>query len=84
MAEAPRIAILVAFGASVRALRAARGWSQEEFADRVGVHRTYIGDVERGERNLGLVNIGRVADALGVTLAELMAEVDKRVVSGAS
>lgn len=82
MAEAARPAILVAFGASVRALRAARGWSQEEFADRVGIHRTYIGDVERGERNLGLVNVGRVADALGLTPGELMAEVDKRRISG--
>jgi transcriptional regulator with XRE-family HTH domain len=84
VADAARPTILIAFGASVRELRAARGWSQEELADRVGIHRTYIGDVERGERNLGLVNLGRIADALGLTTGELMAEVDKRLVSGAA
>jgi transcriptional regulator with XRE-family HTH domain len=69
--------ILTAFGAAVRKLRRDRGWSQEEFADRVGVHRTYMGDIERGERNVSLVNIGRIAESLGIPLAVLMAEVDR-------
>ena len=66
------------FGAAVRRLRRERGWSQEELADRVGIHRTYIGDVERGRRNIGLVNIGRIASALRVTLSALMDEVESR------
>jgi transcriptional regulator with XRE-family HTH domain len=77
MADRPRSELLVAFGAAVRALRRDRGLSQEEFADRVGLHRTYIGDVERGERNIGLVNIGRIAVGLDVPLSVLMAETER-------
>jgi transcriptional regulator with XRE-family HTH domain len=69
--------LLTAFGVAVRAMRRARGWSQEEFADRIGLHRTYIGDIERGERNLSLVNIGRIAAALDVSLSALMTEVER-------
>jgi len=82
--DGARSQLLVAFGASVRDLRRARLLSQETFAERVGIHRTYVGDVERGERNIGLVNIGRLAAALEITLAELMAEVDRRRDVGAS
>ena len=57
--------------------RRKRGWSQEEFADRVGIHRTYVGDVERGARTIGLVNIARIAQALGVSVAALTADVDR-------
>lgn len=78
MAAAPRDALLAAFGVAVRTLKSARGWSQEEFADRVGLHRTYVGDVERGERNVSLVNIEKFASALDVGLAGLMAEVEAR------
>jgi transcriptional regulator with XRE-family HTH domain len=77
MAHHARSNLLTAFGGAVRTLRRSRGWSQEEFADRVGLHRTYVGDVERGERNLGLVNIGRIADALDLPLSAVMAEVEK-------
>lgn len=48
------------------------------FADRVGIHRTYIGDVERGERNLGLLNVGRIASALDIKLSALMVEVERQ------
>lgn len=61
------------FGRRVRELRKARDLSQEELAHRVGVHPTYLGGIERGERNPALVNINRIADALGVSLAELFA-----------
>lgn len=61
------------FGARLRQLRTERGWSQEAFADLAKLHRTYIGHVERGEQNLSLVNIERVAATLGVSLAELFA-----------
>jgi transcriptional regulator with XRE-family HTH domain len=61
------------FGARIRQLRNDQGWSQEELADKAGLHRTYIGSVERGEQNLSLVNIEKLAATLGVSLAELFA-----------
>jgi transcriptional regulator with XRE-family HTH domain len=70
--------LLRAFGVAVRRLRRERGWSQEEFADRAGVHRTYMGAIERGEQNLSLVSIGRVAAGLGISLSALMAEVERQ------
>ena len=54
------------FGSRVRAERERLGVSQEELADRAGMHRTYLGGVERGERNVGLLNVLRIASALGV------------------
>ncbi|MGO9180066.1 MAG: helix-turn-helix domain-containing protein [Candidatus Limnocylindrales bacterium] len=77
MPDHPRPELLAAFGAAVRRLRRERGWSQEEFADRVGVHRTYMGSVERGERNLSLLNLGRIAQALQLPVSALMAEVER-------
>lgn len=59
------------FGAKVRRLRQARGFSQEAFADRCGLHRTYIGAIERGERNVSLENIEKIAKALGLNIAAL-------------
>ncbi len=61
------------FGSRLRQLRTERGWSQEAFADLAGLHRTYIGHVERGEQNISLQNIERIAATLGVSLAELFA-----------
>jgi len=61
-----------AFGDRVRILRKGRGHSQEELADLCGLHRTYIGSVERGERNVTLVNIVRIAQALKVNPSELL------------
>lgn len=60
----------------MRKRREAADMSQERLADLAGIHRTYIGDVERGERNLGLVNIHRIATALNVTVGELTADMD--------
>ena len=59
------------FGARVRALRTEKGWSQEGFAFECGLHRTYIGAVERGERNVSLENITKIADKFKIDLAEL-------------
>lgn len=61
------------FGTRIRQLRTERGWSQEGFADRAGLHRTYVGSVERGLQNVSLQNIERLAATLGVSLADLFA-----------
>jgi transcriptional regulator with XRE-family HTH domain len=63
---------LKAFGAAVRKRRQELGWSQEEFADRCGLHRTYIGGIERGERNVWLKNIIVLGVALKAHPAELV------------
>lgn len=64
--------ILRKFGNRVRNLRLAKGiTSQIAFANKTGLDRTYIGGVERGERNVGLENIEKIAKALGVSLDEL-------------
>ena len=64
--------ILEKFGERVRELRLKGEWSQEAFAEECDLDRTYMGGIERGERNLGLRNIEKVAEALGITIAELM------------
>lgn len=66
------------FGANVRAERERLGMSQEDLADRAGLHRTYLGGVERGERNLGLLNVVRIAKALGLPASTLLADIDRR------
>ena len=60
------------FGKRVKALREANGWSQEELADRAGLHRTYISAVERAVRNPTLTVIDRIAKALNVAISELL------------
>jgi transcriptional regulator with XRE-family HTH domain len=60
------------FGRNVRHYREARGLSQEDFADELGLHRTYLGGVERGERNLTLRSVERLAAAIGLNPLELL------------
>lgn len=67
--------IRVRFGKAVRKRRQKLGVSQEEFADLCGLDRTYIGGIERGERNVSLVNIERISKALGVSLSELFRQI---------
>ena len=64
--------ILVQFGEKVREERLKQGLSQEELASRAGVHRTYIGMIERAEKNITLSNIDKIANALGISLEKLM------------
>ena len=59
------------FGRRVRILRKREGLSQEQFALRCGLDRTYVGGVERGERNISIVNIEKIARALGLSLRDL-------------
>lgn len=63
-----------AFGSAVRQFREQIGISQEELGLRCGLHRTYISDVERGQRNIGLGNIEAIANGLGVTIVVLFEE----------
>jgi transcriptional regulator with XRE-family HTH domain len=61
------------FAVNVRRLRVSAGLSQEALADRAGLHRTYVSSIERGERNVAIENIFRLATALGVDPRELLA-----------
>lgn len=59
---------------NIRALRARDGLSQEALADVVGLHRTYVGSVERSERNVSLDNIEKIAEALNVDICDILSE----------
>ena len=63
---------LLLVGAEIRRLRSERGLSQEVFADLCSLDRTYIGSVERGERNISLVNLLKISHALDVPLSGLL------------
>lgn len=64
-------------GRAVRRLRKQAGYSQESFADKCKVHRTYMGAVERGEVNISLDNLEKIARALGLAVGELLMEAEK-------
>lgn len=66
-----RSEILIKFGDRVREIRIQKGLSQEQLAHLADVHRTYIGMIERAEKNITLININKIADALGVNVKEL-------------
>jgi transcriptional regulator with XRE-family HTH domain len=65
-------------GRRIRDLRSRHGWSQEQFAGLCGLHRTYMGHVERGEKNVSLSTVLKVAGALGVRLSELFGQAQSR------
>lgn len=64
--------ILIQFGERVRVLRKQKGLSQEELAFKADLHRTYIGMIERAEKNITLLNIQKIATALELSLTELL------------
>ena len=66
----------IVVGRNIRRLRRERGLSQEDLADEIGVHRTYMGGVERGERNLTLRSLERLAERLGVSALSLLEDTD--------
>lgn len=68
--------IRVRFGFVVKTLREKLALTQEDLADKAGIHRTYLSDIERGSRNVALINIERLAQSLGVSLQELFRKVD--------
>ncbi len=63
---------LVRLGSNLRKAREQRGWSQEELAFRCGVHRTYVGGVERGEYNITVLTLRRFTKALGVSIETVL------------
>ena len=63
--------ILVEFGLKIRDLRKSKGISQEELAHKADLHRTYIGMIERAEKNITLLNIEKIANALEVQVKDL-------------
>jgi transcriptional regulator with XRE-family HTH domain len=69
----------VEFGKRVRSERKAHGWTQEKLAETTGLHPTYIGDAERGERNLSLDNILKLAKGLKVEPGSLLNGLEKNV-----
>ncbi len=64
--------ILIKFGERVREVRIEKGLSQEQLAHLADVHRTYIGMIERAEKNITLINIEKIANALNVNINELL------------
>lgn len=66
--------ILVLFGRNVQTIRKEQGLSQERLADKAGVHRTYIGMIERAEKNITLCNIERIAKALNIHINLLLTD----------
>ncbi len=66
------------FGYAVKVRRDELGLTQEDLADKAGIHRTYLSDVERGARNLSLVNIERLAAALSVSISRLFEAVERQ------
>ena len=69
----------VLLGHRVRTLRSKRGFSQESFADHCGLHRTYMGGIERGEHNLTIQTVLTIAEGLGVTTSKLLSGIEKEL-----
>ena len=68
--------VLQKFGKRLRAYRKSKDMSQEKLAELSGLHRTYISDIEQGNRNVSLININRLSEALNVSASELVSALD--------
>ena len=68
--------LLNALGKEVRTLRESQGLTQDGLAQKATLHRTYIGSIERGERNMTLMNLKRLSYALGISVASLIAKIE--------
>jgi transcriptional regulator with XRE-family HTH domain len=66
------VEICVRLGRNVRRLREERGWSQEDYADRAGIHRTYVSDIERGKRNPTITVVEKLAKPFAVNSGALL------------
>jgi len=69
--------LLQKLGGNIRAIRLNKGFSQEKLAERSGLHRTYVGGVERGERNISFVNLVRLAKALDIPVETLVKDIEE-------
>ena len=69
----------VILGKRIREFRSKKGFSQESFADHCGLHRTYMGGIERGERNLTIQTVLTVSRGLGLTMSALLSGIEKRL-----
>jgi transcriptional regulator with XRE-family HTH domain len=77
MPKNTKTTITVSFGNNIRHLRKSRGLSQEEFSELSGLDRSYIGGVERGDRNISLNNIKKIADALSLPMEKLFKDLNE-------
>lgn len=59
-------------GDNIRKFRQKKGWSQEQLASEANLHRAYVGQIERGEKNIGLQNLQKIAEALNISIAALV------------
>jgi transcriptional regulator with XRE-family HTH domain len=67
--------LLIRLGDRIRKLRNKHGWTQVEFAERVGIDRSFLADVERGKRNISILNLQLIADGLRVSLSQLFSRI---------
>ena len=73
----PKQNILIKFGVRVRKIRKEKGLSQEELAYKANLHRTYVGMIERAEKNITLINIEKIANALEIRINDLFNDTDR-------
>jgi transcriptional regulator with XRE-family HTH domain len=69
--------ILIEFWAILKKTRKEKGFSQEKLSFESGLHRTYISEIERGKKNLTLINIQKIAIALGINISDLFSDLKK-------
>jgi transcriptional regulator with XRE-family HTH domain len=67
--------VLDRLGSRISRLRKRLGWTQAEMAERIGIDRSFLADVERGKRNISILNLALIAEGLGVTLSQLLSKI---------